>query len=63
MKCEVITLDNKKAGEIDLDESIFGLLPDVDNPTPLVRLNHVPGFDHTEVFAKLDAVAGRVLQI
>ncbi|TDI55687.1 MAG: 50S ribosomal protein L4 [Alphaproteobacteria bacterium] len=25
MKCEVITLDNKKAGEIDLDESIFGL--------------------------------------
>ena len=35
-------------------ESIFGLLPDVDNPTPLVRLNHVPGFDHTEVFAKLD---------
>ena len=35
-------------------ESIFGLLPDVDNPTPLVRLNHVPGFDHTEVFAKLE---------
>jgi large subunit ribosomal protein L4 len=25
MKCEVITLDNKKAGEIDLDDSIFGL--------------------------------------
>ena len=35
-------------------DSIFGLLPDFDNPTPLVRLNHVPGFDHTEVFAKLE---------
>ena len=35
-------------------DSIFGLLPDVDNPTPLVRLNHVPGYDHTEVFAKLE---------
>ena len=23
-------------------ESIFGLLPDVDNPTPLVRLNTCP---------------------
>ena len=35
-------------------ESIFELLPDVDNPTPLVRLNQVPGYDHTEVFAKLE---------
>jgi len=35
-------------------DSIFGLLPNVDNPTPLVRLNHVPGYDHTEVFAKLE---------
>ncbi len=25
MKCEVITLDNKKAGEIELDEAVFGL--------------------------------------
>lgn len=25
MKCEVITLDNKKAGEIELDETVFGL--------------------------------------
>ena len=25
MKCEVVTLDNKKAGEIDLDDSVFGL--------------------------------------
>ncbi len=25
MKCAVTTLDNKKAGEIDLDESVFGL--------------------------------------
>jgi len=35
-------------------ESIFGLLPGVDNPTPLVRLNNVLGYDHTEVFAKLE---------
>jgi len=35
-------------------DSIFGLLPDVDNPTPLVRLNHVTGYEHTEVFAKLE---------
>ena len=25
MKCAVTTLDNKKAGEIDLDEAVFGL--------------------------------------
>ena len=25
MKCKVITLDNKKAGEIDLDDTVFGL--------------------------------------
>ncbi|TFG86007.1 MAG: 50S ribosomal protein L4, partial [Hyphomicrobiales bacterium] len=30
MKCAVTSLDNKKAGEIDLDESIFGLVPRVD---------------------------------
>ena len=35
-------------------ESIFGLLPGVDNPTPLVRLNNVLGYDHTEVLAKLE---------
>jgi large subunit ribosomal protein L4 len=27
MKCAVTTLDNKKAGEIDLDDEIFGLSP------------------------------------
>ncbi|NIA72386.1 50S ribosomal protein L4 [Pelagibius litoralis] len=27
MKCPVTTLENKKAGEIDLDETIFGLQP------------------------------------
>ena len=27
MKCPVTTLDNKKAGEIDLDDSVFGLSP------------------------------------
>lgn len=27
MKCPVTTLENKKAGEIDLDETVFGLAP------------------------------------
>ena len=27
MKCPITTLDNKTAGEIDLDESVFGLEP------------------------------------
>ncbi|MEO3431426.1 50S ribosomal protein L4 [Pelagibius sp. CAU 1746] len=27
MKCPVTTLDNKKAGEIDLDDTVFGLSP------------------------------------
>lgn len=30
MKCPVTTLDNKKAGEIDLDDSVFGLEPRAD---------------------------------
>ncbi len=30
MKCPVTTLDNKKAGEIDLDEAVFGLKPRAD---------------------------------
>ncbi len=30
MKCVVMTLDNKKAGEIELDDAIFGLSPRVD---------------------------------
>ena len=35
-------------------DSILGLLPSVDNPTPLVRLNRVTPFEHTEVYAKLE---------
>jgi cysteine synthase/rhodanese-related sulfurtransferase len=35
-------------------DSIVGLLPSVDNPTPLVRLNRVTPFEHTEVYAKLE---------
>jgi len=35
-------------------ESILDLLPDVDNPTPLVRLNRVTPFEHTEVYVKLE---------
>ena len=35
-------------------DSILGMLPDEDNPTPLVRLNRVIPFQHTQVFAKLE---------
>lgn len=35
-------------------ESILELLPSVDNPTPLVRLQHVTGFRHAKVYAKLE---------
>lgn len=35
-------------------DSILGLLSDEDNPTPLVRLNHVVPFQHTQVYAKLE---------
>lgn len=33
---------------------ITQLLPDEDNPTPLVRLNHVTGFKHAELYGKLE---------
>ena len=35
-------------------DSILGLLSSVDNPTPLVRLNRVSPFRHTQVYAKLE---------
>ena len=35
-------------------DSMLGLLCDVDNPTPLVRLNRVTPFQHTAVYAKLE---------
>lgn len=35
-------------------DSILGLLSDADNPTPLVRLNKVTPFQHTQVYAKLE---------
>ncbi|HEX6222726.1 MAG TPA: pyridoxal-phosphate dependent enzyme [Acidimicrobiia bacterium] len=35
-------------------ESILDLLPDLDNPTPLVKLGRVTPFEHTEVYAKLE---------
>lgn len=35
-------------------KSILDLLPDVDNPTPLVRLNRVTPYEHTEVYVKLE---------
>jgi cysteine synthase/rhodanese-related sulfurtransferase len=35
-------------------DSILGLLSDVDNPTPLVRLNRVTPYLETQVYAKLE---------
>ena len=35
-------------------DSILGLLCDTDNPTPLVRLNRVVPFEHTQLYAKLE---------
>jgi cysteine synthase/rhodanese-related sulfurtransferase len=35
-------------------DSMLGMLSNVDNPTPLVRLNRVVDFAHTEVYAKLE---------
>ena len=35
-------------------DSMLGLLSNAENPTPLVRLNHVSGFENTEVYAKLE---------
>jgi cysteine synthase/rhodanese-related sulfurtransferase len=35
-------------------DSILGLLSGEDNPTPLVRLNRVTPFRHTQVYAKLE---------
>lgn len=35
-------------------DSILGLLCDEQNPTPLVRLNRVVPFEHTQIYAKLE---------
>lgn len=35
-------------------QSMLDLLAGVDNPTPLVRLNRVTPYEHTEVYAKLE---------
>ena len=35
-------------------DSMVGLLPDVDNPTPLVRINRVVTFQHARVYGKLE---------
>ena len=35
-------------------DSVLGLLSSEDNPTPLVRLNRVTPFEHTQVYAKLE---------
>ncbi len=35
-------------------DSIIGLLSSAENPTPLVRLNKVPPFEHARIFAKLE---------
>jgi len=35
-------------------DSILGLLSNEDNPTPLVSLNRVSSFKHTQIFGKLE---------
>ena len=35
-------------------DSMLGLLCDVDNPTPIVKLNRVTPYKHTTVYAKLE---------
>src|SRR3954451_20036725 len=35
-------------------ESILDMLSSAENPTPLLRLNRVPPFKHTVVYAKLE---------
>ncbi|MGV8908123.1 MAG: pyridoxal-phosphate dependent enzyme [Propionicimonas sp.] len=35
-------------------DTILDLLPDADNPTPIVRLRHIGGFQHARVYAKLE---------
>ena len=35
-------------------DSILELLPNAENPTPIVRLQRIPGFQHARVYAKLE---------
>ena len=35
-------------------DSVLDMLSSVDNPTPIVRLRRVPGFEHAQVYAKLE---------
>ena len=46
--------DLDRATDARVYESILDMLPDVDNPTPLVKLNRVTPYVHTEVYAKLE---------
>lgn len=49
------SLDSQMAShESRVYDSVLGLLCNVDNPTPLVRLNRVLPYQHTQVFAKLE---------
>jgi cysteine synthase/rhodanese-related sulfurtransferase len=46
--------DLTKSRHARVYESILDLLPDVDNPTPLVKLKQVTPYEHTEVYVKLE---------
>ena len=35
-------------------DSILELLPSAENPTPIVRLQRVTGFEHAQVYVKLE---------
>ncbi len=45
---------NSNDHQLRVYDSILGLLPDEQNPTPLVRLGRVVPFEHTRVYAKLE---------
>ena len=40
--------------ELRVDDSILDLLPSAENPTPIVRLRHIGGFQHARVYANLE---------
>lgn len=46
--------DVSQASGARVYQSMLDLMPDVDNPTPLVKLTRVSPYEHTEVYAKLE---------
>lgn len=47
-------IDHGPKHHLRVYDHIFELLSDVDNPTPLVKLNKLVPFKHAKVYAKLE---------